>query len=399
VRRVLALAPYRRLLVAYGLNEVAIGVAVVALAVLVYHRTGSALGATAFFVAANFAPAFISPPLVGRIDRVAVGRVLPALYAIEAVVFVALEFVARHFSLAAVLILVVADGTIALAARSLVRAATAATLKPAGLLTEGNALMNTTFSLAYLAGPALGGLVVAAASAMAALYLDAIVFAMMAVVLATAPALAAEPAADPAIEAGSRAAWRYVRTRQVLYRLLSFQTVAWLFFGMVTPVEVVLVQHTLHGTPGWYGALLSVWGGGAVVGSAIYVRWRRLPTNLLLGTGAGLVGIGCLVLAAAPTVALTLPGAAIAGIGNGIEIVALRTGIQSNVDEPWMARVMSLLESAGTAAPGAGIVLGGAIAQLASPRVTLLVSGIGVLVLTAALQVAVPARRTAEQQR
>jgi predicted MFS family arabinose efflux permease len=165
---------------------------------------------------------------------------------------------------------------------------------------------------------------------------------------------------------------------------------------MITPVEVVLVQDTLHAAAGWYGALMSAWGAGAVVGSAVYSRWRRLPTNFLLGAGAGLVGLGCLALAAAPAVALTLPGAALAGVGNGIEIVAARTGIQSSVDERWMARVMSLLESTGTAVPACGIIVGGAIAQLAGPRVTLLVAGIGALVVTAGLQVAAPRRSVQE---
>src|SRR5437588_266192 len=55
---VLKLPAYRRLLLAYGLTQVAWTVVEVALAILVYHRTGSAIGAAAFFLCAQFDPAF-----------------------------------------------------------------------------------------------------------------------------------------------------------------------------------------------------------------------------------------------------------------------------------------------------------------------------------------------------
>ena len=60
-RNVLKLPTYRRLFAAYGLNELAWAVGTLALAVLVYRRTGSALGSTAFFLCSQVAPAFVSP--------------------------------------------------------------------------------------------------------------------------------------------------------------------------------------------------------------------------------------------------------------------------------------------------------------------------------------------------
>ena len=41
----------------------------VALSFLIYHRTGSAFGATAYFLCSQFAPAVFSPMLVARIDQ------------------------------------------------------------------------------------------------------------------------------------------------------------------------------------------------------------------------------------------------------------------------------------------------------------------------------------------
>jgi len=47
-------------------------------------------------------------------------------------------------------------------------------------------------------------------------------------------------------------------------------------FTISVPVEVVLAQHSLHAGAAGYGAMLSGWGAGAVVGSAAYARWRRV---------------------------------------------------------------------------------------------------------------------------
>ena len=87
VKQVLRLPTYRRLLAAYGLNELAWSVGTLALAVLVYRRTGSALGSTAFFLCSLVIPAFLSPLAVSRVDQRAPRRILPLLYAVEAALF------------------------------------------------------------------------------------------------------------------------------------------------------------------------------------------------------------------------------------------------------------------------------------------------------------------------
>ena len=97
MRQVLRLPVYRRLLLAYGLTQVAWNVVEVALAILVYRRTGSALGAAAFFLCAQFVPAFFSPPRSwpGWI-AVSPRKVLPSLYIVEAILFLLLALLVGH---------------------------------------------------------------------------------------------------------------------------------------------------------------------------------------------------------------------------------------------------------------------------------------------------------------
>ena len=139
----LRLSGFRKLATAYAINDVGDMVGAVALAILVFDRTGDALATTALFVSARFVPALLAPALTARIDNLATGRTLGVLHALEAVFFLLLALLATSaFSLAPILVLALADGILALTARSLMRGSVAGILEPAGLLREGNAIFN-----------------------------------------------------------------------------------------------------------------------------------------------------------------------------------------------------------------------------------------------------------------
>jgi hypothetical protein len=196
---------FRRLALSYGVNEFGDNFALIALAVLVFDQTGSALATAGLFVASKFVPAFIAPVLTARVDRVATRVALPAIYSVEAAAFAGLALVAAHrFSLTLVLALAFIDGTLALTGRGLSRAAVAAVLGPAEGLRSGNALLNVIFSTTSAAGPAVAGLFVGATSVAAALVVDAASFAVIAVILAVTSDL--PPARLEAPEGWRRAA-------------------------------------------------------------------------------------------------------------------------------------------------------------------------------------------------
>jgi predicted MFS family arabinose efflux permease len=385
VKPVLRIPTYRRLLAAYALNELAFMIGSVALALLVYRRTGSAVGATAFFLFAQFVPALISPMTVARVDQLPARSVLPVLHGFEAVIFLVLAWVAgSHFSVVAVLALAFLDGTVALTARALTRAATVSVTQPVGLLREGNAVSNAAFSVCFMFGPALGGAIVATGGTSAALLVNAALFGLIALNLATTRGLPeAAPVRAPA-KGRVRAALAYVRVTPSIRGLMLLQGFAVLFFTISVPVEVVFAQHSLHAGAAGYGGMLSAWGAGAVAGAAIFARWRRRPSRELIVGGAACLAVGFPVMAAAPTLAVAIVGAALAGIGNGVESVAVRTALQEEIQEEWMALMMSLYEALFQSVPGAGMLIGGAITALWSPRAALAVAGAGALAVTVA---------------
>ena len=396
--RCLRLPAFRRLLVAYVLNELAWSVGTLALAVLVYRRTGSVIGSTGFFLCSQFVPALLSPALVARLDRTAPGKVLPALYAVEGVLFGALAFLSHDFALIPVLLLALADGVIAATARSLATATRTEILKPVDLLQEGNALGGFAFSGAFMAGPVIGGIVVAAGGTIAALLVNCGLFAVCAFFLAitTLPGAKAEPGSiwD---RLGSGIA--HVRSDRVLTRLLLMEAVGLCIFTITIPVEVVYAHHALNAGPGGYGLLLGVWGGGAVAGSVVYARFRRRSAPALIASSALSLAIGFTIMTIAPSLPVALCGAAIGGAGNSLEWVAWRTEVQARTPDRWMALMMSLTDSMSMLAPGVGIVLGGFIAEVTSSRAAFGVAAAGSLMFAIAVPFAFGQTRARRPER
>jgi predicted MFS family arabinose efflux permease len=387
VIRCLRIVAFRRLLAAYVFNELAWSVGTLALSLLVYRRTGSAIGSAGFFLCAQFLPALLSPALVARLDRASVRIVLPALYALEALLFGALAYLSQHFLLVPVLLLALADGAIAATARSLATAARVEILRPVDLMHEGNALGSFGFSFGYMAGPVIGGAVVAAGGTLAALLVNCGLFGMIACFLAITALPGAKPEPGSALSRLGRGL-AHLRSDAVLGRLMIIQAIGLCVFTISIPVEVVYAQQTLNAGADGYGLLLGVWGAGAVAGSFVYARFRRRSASALIGGSALALAAGFAVMTAAPTLLVALCGAAVAGAGNSVEWVAWRTAIQERTPDRWMALVMSLCDSMSMLAPGVGIVAGGLLAEFASARAAFGVAAVGSLLFAIAVPVA-----------
>src|SRR3954451_13043054 len=111
----------------YSINELGNWLGDIALAVLVFDQTGSALATALLFVGTRFVPALLAPPVVARVEALRPRLSLPLLYGADALVFAVLALLASdHFTLALIVALGAVDGTLALAARALTRSTSAA---------------------------------------------------------------------------------------------------------------------------------------------------------------------------------------------------------------------------------------------------------------------------------
>jgi MFS family permease len=372
---------FRRLAFSYTVNDLGDTFGLVALAVLVLDRTDSALGTTALFVAARFVPAFLAPLLTARVDRGAPHRVLGAIYTLEAMVFAALALVATNFSLAAVLVLALIDGTLAISARGVSRGAIANTLDEAGALREGNAVINVLFSGSNIVGPVLGGVVTAAGGASLALAIDAGSFALIALVLAVSPLPHPRHDDEPGWLERLRAGLAQVSGQPQIRRLVSAQAAVLVFFTLITPIEVIYATRTLDAGTLGYGVLLGSWGVGMLIGAVEFARRRDGPLAILLGVSTAAIGVGYLGMAAAPGIIVACAASLVGGIGNGVQWVAHLTALQERTPPALQARVGGLMESVGAAVPGFGYLMGGVLVTALSPRAAFVVAGVGVLLL------------------
>jgi hypothetical protein len=389
IRKTLRIAEFRALLISYAINRAGDVFGALALAIVVLGITRSAIATAALFLATQFLPGLVGPVLVARVGGIAPGRLLPAVYVVEAVLFLVLAAVSRSLGVVFIIGLAFADGSLAFAARSVTRSTTASTLIGSDLMPEGKAAFNLALAAATVAGPVLAGAVLALFGPRPALAADGFSFLLAAALIVCTPGLrvASGDSGDSRSAGGPRRgrrvaeSLRYVAAHPVLRVLVFGEGLAFIFFYLVVPVTVVYAARSLHAGSAGYAAILASWGAGAVIGSAVHVRLARRVghATILLSTAA--VAVAYVGTALAPVLVIACGASVLGGIGNGTQWASVETAVHGLVEEGFRLRVSALLESMAALAPGVGIVLGGALTTLFSPRAAYLTAGLGLFAL------------------
>ena len=375
--RALRVPSFGRLIGTYSLNEAADWCASIALAILVYGATEDALATTALFVGNRFLPGFFVPILAARLGTLPTARTLACVYALEAIVLAGLAVSATSFALALVVALAFVDGTMAATARAITRAATVELMEPKGLLREGNAAMNFSFSVMNAGAPVLAGLLVAATGESAVLGIAAALFLLQAVVITGARDLSPGEIEPAPWQQSLRDGFGYVRRHAFLRTILVIQAVVIVLTTMVVPIEVIYAKESLGVGDVGFGLLLAAWGTGMVAGSVVFARERSRPILVLVAAGTLATGAGYLGMAAAPSIIIACVAAVVGGLGNGVQWVAVVTAVQEATTDRFQPHVAGVLESLITTAPGIGFILGGALTSVTDARVTIGVAGGG----------------------
>jgi MFS family permease len=169
------------------------------------------------------------------------------------------------------------------------------------MLAQAVALNSAGFNLARAVGPALGGLIVAAAGPGAVFLLNAASFLGVLVVIYLWKREPVENPSPPervlgAIAAGTRYARHSFALRSVLIRTLTFIVAASALWALLP----VVANHDLHLDAAGYGVLLGALGAGAVAAALMLQRLRasmstdRLMVLATLGFGLATFALGYL---------------------------------------------------------------------------------------------------------
>jgi MFS family permease len=379
VRSALAFPPLRRIIVAYTANRLGSWIGLVALSLAVYNHTHSTLAVAGLLLAWQALPAFLVPAVVARVEASARRHELSGLYFFEALATAAIAVLLSHFWLPALLLLAVLDGTAALAASSLLRAEVARVGREQDAQDgEGraNAALNIAFSLAFVAGPVLGGVMTAAIGAPTALFVDVASFAVCgALLLDLHPHV--EEAAGESVRARLAAAWRHINEVPSLRALLATEFVALMFIQSSGPIEVSYAKATLHGGDSGYGLLVTAWGAGAVLASLVFARIGRRALGATLSVGVFALGAAYVGFAAAPSLALACVASFVGGMGNGVDWPSLVSLVQRLSPPQLHGRLMGAIESLASLSLAFALPLGGALVALSSTRIAFLILGVG----------------------
>jgi hypothetical protein len=263
-----------------------------------------------------------------------------------------------------------------------------------------NGLLGTSDNLAlYVAGPALGGVMVAVhgpdlvlvASGVGQLALLAA--AAVAVPGAAGRAARAETAAQRTAP-GAASGWTIMRRTPVALRLFLVVFLFDLFYGPVEVALPLLVTRHLDGDGGAFGALWASFGAGALVGALFTNRLRRVPQKTLLvvvigGWSACAAGLGV-----APDLRTAGVALAIGGAIYGPFLAVAYTLLQSLLGDEDQQPVFTLWAAGVTVAMPLGLAVGGPMVAAAGPRGGILISA-----LITALLVPVAARYLRPQSR
>ncbi|MFL5859570.1 MAG: MFS transporter [Solirubrobacteraceae bacterium] len=279
-------APAFRTLWAAGLiSDAGDWLLLIALPIVVFELTGSALGTAAAF-AAELAPGIVLAPVSGRLADAVDGRaLLTTVSALQALALLPLLVAGDRAGLPIVYAVIIAQASLA-AVFNPTKNALLATLVDRDQRVSANALMGLGAGLGRLVGGPLGGLLLAVGSLHAVVMADAISFATAGLLIARlprreAPSLRREPIAPPTATNGIRDALRDRRIRGALLVTVVAATAQ----GIFVVLFVVFVARRLHGGPAETGLLRGVQAVGAIGGGLLLAvrgdRWR--PAALVAG--------------------------------------------------------------------------------------------------------------------
>ncbi len=225
-------------------------------------------------------------------------------------------------------------------------------------------------------GPAIGGVLITFFGLAPAFFVNAASF--VAVLVGLSMMRSAElhptgrvPRAKGQVREGLRYVWRTPGLRNTLIAVAVIGIFAYNF----TVTLALLAKGTFHGGAGTFSLLTSFMGAGAIVGGLLAAH-RARPTPRLLQVLALLFGALIAAVALAPNLiaayVLIVPmGAASIGF-----IATANATLQLSAEPAMRGRVMALYAVAFLGSTPIGAPLVGAVAQVANPRVALLVGAV-----------------------
>lgn len=249
---------------------------------------------------------------------------------------------------------------------------------PAETLPAALALNGISYNIARSIGPAIGGIVVAAAGSESAFALNAMLYLPLIAALFLWKRVA-EPSRLPPekLRRAMVSGVRYIGNSPSIKIVLARTLVVGLLGGAVLALLPLVTRDRLQGGAGLYGMMLGAFGVGAVLGALNLTRLRRhLSAEAAISACTIAMGVGFAVVAVSHTPVLTMAALVVAGAGWTLAWTLLNIGVQLSAPRWVSGRALAAYQ----AASSGGIALGawgwGHLTDLAGVETALLIAGV-----------------------
>jgi Na+/melibiose symporter-like transporter len=250
-------------------------------------------------------------------------------------------------------------------------------LVPDEQLAAANALSGQVTDLSRLAGPALGGIIVAADGITGVTFADAASFLASAALLALARTSGAvSPGQDLPGRSGRLAAigrdlgngLRLIARDRLLRALMIFGLVTGVGEGVVATLIAPFIRHVLDGSSQAFGLLLAAQAIGGIAGGALAVSLsQRVPARRLFSYGSMAVGLVALATFLYPLgyVAIwpAFVGSILAGLPVALTMAGMMTLFHQGTADAYRGRVFGAFGAIQGFAVLAGTLAGGLLAR------------------------------------
>jgi MFS family permease len=348
------------------------------LLVLEITDSGIALGV---LTACQFLPVLLLGAWAGAVaDRADKRRLLTMLQGAAMVQSVALGVMVftDHATLGWIFALATVQGVIT-AFDNPTRRSFVVEMVPRDEVTNAVSLNSAVMTGSRVVGPAAAGVLVVTFGFGWAFIIDAASYiAVIAGLLAMRDDELFRSAPAPKEKGQVRAGLRYIRAERKLFvPLVMMAIVGTLAFNFSVTIPL-LVKRTLDGTDGTFTILFSVLSAGSFVG-ALWTARRHEVTGRQLVVAAGGFGVSMLALAAAPSLWFAFPAGVLVGVSS-IAFMTSSTAIVQVLAAPeYRGRVLAIQSMVFLGSTPIGGPIVGWVADVAGPRVAIVVGGVGCL--------------------
>jgi predicted MFS family arabinose efflux permease len=242
---------------------------------------------------------------------------------------------------------------------------------PTSLLQQANALLQLAMNTAMIGGAAMAGFLVAGFGPGWAIAVDAVTFLLAAVLIALMrlPDVVREQASSFVQDLA--VGWREFRSRAWLWSIvLQFSLLLMSVMGAFLVLGPVVADEELGGPKAW-GAILTGWSAGLVLGGVIGLRFR--PRRMLLAATFGILALPLPLIAlgfplSVPAIAAV---AFVSGVGNEMFGLLWHTTMQQEIPADKLSRVYSYDALGSLGLAPVGYALAGPAAEAFGVRATL----------------------------